>query len=771
MEHLDIYNDIMWAPTKEWYENVQYCCPFHREKTASFSINKKSGLWKCFGCGLGGNVFTFIKEYFWQELYIQKLLEYKLISEKENYHREPPYKKMFLEQASNLLKGRIKDGRTTDDIKYLFLKRRLFRNDIERYGIGTTLHMKEIEESNAGFRDFKDKAKLYDRIMIPAQTWSEPYIIGRAIDLYTKSTMKYKNDKMNKKGKMFFTWAPDYAKQKVWYLSEGVIDGIKLNKYLNKTIIHTLGAPNKDFIKRLGKKIVYTLFDNDKAAIKFTMDIINNSFLNYDTYAILYENFFSFAISRLAEKMEISGLEEKIFSFKIFDYLHSKDWDEFEEKLFYILLYFFGDNDAFVFTNTLRISKEEILDISTEKILEYKTKFLEIVDENPYLFEEIFTTYEPEIQEFYSKWLITSFVNDQEYIYLSTLKSYLIIVWKDKPNLLKKINSVLVEYLNKEYKIYIQANKDNKNIWGFIWEVKKEFENIVELLNKSSVDLSEEIEMDLSEDYIKNNLDESEEVDIKEKEELIHKMFELYFMLLPNGTKDFSDIYWNSKMFQKFLVIYLNKILPDMDLEDTTFYIDSTYGISLKNKDQLNEIKREKEEIVSITINEDYLIKDLYFYYFIYKLPLEHFAILFPSIKKVNILNDELVELGWEFEGSNILSISNKEILENKRNSRLNVLAQLDKMDTPFVLLVKEAISVIENSNISLELEDSNTPISYQQWIDSIINVLDSFEVKKESETDKEGFTQKEKNNLINFFLQINILINNYNFILQISQR
>jgi hypothetical protein len=36
------------------------------------------------------------------------------------------------------------------------------------------------------------------------------------------------------------------------------------------------------------------------------MDIINNSFLNYDTYAILYENFFSYAISRLAEKLELT---------------------------------------------------------------------------------------------------------------------------------------------------------------------------------------------------------------------------------------------------------------------------------------------------------------------------------------------------------------------------------------------------------------------------------------------------------------------------------
>ena len=770
MEHLDIYTDIMWAPVKEWYENIQYCCPFHKEKTASFSINKKLGLWKCFGCWLGGNVFTFIKEYFWQDQYIQKLLEYKLISDK-NFHKEPPYKKMFLEQAANLLKQRIKEWKTTNDIKYLYLKRRLFKNDIERYWIWTTLFMEGIPETNPGFLDYKEKAKLYNRIIIPAQTWNEPYIIWRAIDLHTKSMMKYKNDKMNKKGKLFFTGEPNSSKQKVWYLSEGVIDWIKLNKYLNKTIIHTLWAPDKDFLKKLWKKIIYTLFDNDKAAIKFTMDIINNSFLNYDTYAILYENFFSYAISRLAEKLELTWLEEKIFSFKIFDYLYSKDWDEFEEKLFYILLYFFWDEEVFTLTNTLRINKEEILDITTEKILNHKEKFLNIVDENPYLYEEIFLTYENEIKEFYNKGLLTSFVNDQEYIYLSTLKSYLIIIGRLKPNLLKKLNTILIDYINKEYKIYIQANRENKNIWWFISEIKTNFEKTIEFLDKSMVDLSEEIEMDLSEDYIKDNLNENEDVDLKKIEETIYKMLELYFILLPNGTKDFSDIYWNNKMFQKFLIIYLNKVLPDMDLEDISFYIDSTYWISLKNKDQLNSIKKEKEEIVSININEDFLIKDLYFYYFIYKLPIEHFKILFPSIKKVNILNDDLIELWSSSEGSNILSISNKQVIENKKTNRLNVLAQLDTMNNPIILLIKDAISVIENSNINLYIEESNTPISYQQWIDAVINVLDWFEVKKESETDKEGFTQKEKNNLINFFLQMNTLINNYNFMLQISQK
>ncbi|HBE74214.1 MAG TPA: DNA primase [candidate division Zixibacteria bacterium] len=50
-------------PLRKAGANYRTLCPFHQEKTPSFNVNPQKQIWHCFGCGKGGNVFTFITEY------------------------------------------------------------------------------------------------------------------------------------------------------------------------------------------------------------------------------------------------------------------------------------------------------------------------------------------------------------------------------------------------------------------------------------------------------------------------------------------------------------------------------------------------------------------------------------------------------------------------------------------------------------------------------------------------------------------------------------
>ena len=58
---VDIIGD--YVTLKKKGVNYQACCPFHNEKTPSFVVSPSKGVYKCFGCGKGGNAVTFVMEH------------------------------------------------------------------------------------------------------------------------------------------------------------------------------------------------------------------------------------------------------------------------------------------------------------------------------------------------------------------------------------------------------------------------------------------------------------------------------------------------------------------------------------------------------------------------------------------------------------------------------------------------------------------------------------------------------------------------------------
>lgn len=68
LEQIRAANDIVevigtYLPLKRAGANFVALCPFHREKTPSFNVNPQRQIFRCFGCGKGGDVFTFVREY------------------------------------------------------------------------------------------------------------------------------------------------------------------------------------------------------------------------------------------------------------------------------------------------------------------------------------------------------------------------------------------------------------------------------------------------------------------------------------------------------------------------------------------------------------------------------------------------------------------------------------------------------------------------------------------------------------------------------------
>ncbi|MGL5682436.1 MAG: DNA primase [Marinifilaceae bacterium] len=127
--------------------NYTGCCPFHNEKTPSFSVSPAKGIYKCFGCGRGGNAVNFIMEHE-QISYLDalKYLAKKYGIQVEERELSPEQKKAQGERESMLLAVKYasdfftyqlhntEEGRTIG-LSY-FEHRGLSKASIEKFGLG-----------------------------------------------------------------------------------------------------------------------------------------------------------------------------------------------------------------------------------------------------------------------------------------------------------------------------------------------------------------------------------------------------------------------------------------------------------------------------------------------------------------------------------------------------------------------------------------------------------------------------------------------------------
>lgn len=144
----DIYEVVSdFVSLKKRGVNYVGCCPFHNEKTGSFTVSPSKGIYKCFGCGKGGNAVNFIMEHE-QMSYVEALrylaarynitIEEKELSEeekKEKSERESMLivtnfaEEFFVDQLLHTDEGK------SVGLGYLH-KRGLDAQTIEKFGLG-----------------------------------------------------------------------------------------------------------------------------------------------------------------------------------------------------------------------------------------------------------------------------------------------------------------------------------------------------------------------------------------------------------------------------------------------------------------------------------------------------------------------------------------------------------------------------------------------------------------------------------------------------------
>lgn len=296
---LDIVEVVQrYVVLKKSGANYMGCCPFHKEKTPSFSVNRAKGIFKCFGCGEGGDAISFLikiqgknfKEVIEEEA---KSLGIKLPATYSNgeYGKKKQAAFDAIKQAANFFHQNLLSSDEAEHAREYLKSRSITPEIIEKYNLGYSLKsfdglQKSINTDsaileNAGLIIKREKEKGYidrfrNRLMIPVKDENGHIVAFGARALEEGQNPKYLNSPdtiLYNKSKILYGF--DTAKNAIRDLDsvlicEGYFDTISLQSAGVENAVASCGtALTQDHIRLIAKysesRRIYLAFDTDSA--------------------------------------------------------------------------------------------------------------------------------------------------------------------------------------------------------------------------------------------------------------------------------------------------------------------------------------------------------------------------------------------------------------------------------------------------------------------------------------------------------------------------
>ena len=336
--------------------NYWGCCPFHKEKTPSFSISPDKGIFKCFGCGVGGDAISFlmkINNNTFYEVIVEQAQKFGIPIQTQNFSPEKTeIKNQILEvnqEAVSFFNKLLLDAPEAAKARDYLFKRNITEEVIEKFNIGYSLNsydslIKHFQDdkiellNKAGLVSEKSSGKGYldrfrGRIMIPIQDEKGDFIAFGARALEDNQNPKYLNSPdtlvFNKSRSLFALYQAKQSikEQDSVIIMEGFFDVISAHTHGLTNVVATLGtALTEQHIKILARysdsRRMYLAFDSDEAGINATdrgAEIIKTVFSGLGDVKQFDENF-----AEISDKNNRSVCEIRVISNTT-----GKDPDEF----------------------------------------------------------------------------------------------------------------------------------------------------------------------------------------------------------------------------------------------------------------------------------------------------------------------------------------------------------------------------------------------------------------------------------------------------------